>query len=88
MTSTSRKTLVRLGAIALLALPLAACSTDSVNRGVDSVHQPVVSYASYTFDVQAGGARQARSGHAAIGDEGADGIDKRGRHKHSFPDRG
>lgn len=54
MTPKSYKTLVRLGTIALLALPLAACQTDSVNRGVESVHQPVVSYASYTFDVQAG----------------------------------
>ncbi|WHO38101.1 CpaD family pilus assembly protein [Sphingobium sp. AP49] len=55
MTPKSRKTLVRLGTLALLALPLAACSTDDANRSVESVHQPVVSYASYTFDVQAGG---------------------------------
>ena len=68
MTSTSRKTLARLGAIAVLALPLAACSTDSVNRGVDSVHQPVVSYASYTFDVQAGGARLAPAEAARLDD--------------------
>lgn len=42
--------------LAALALPLAACSTDGAdNRGVQSVHQPVVSYASYTYDVQGGG---------------------------------
>jgi pilus assembly protein CpaD len=49
----SAKNIVRLGALALLALPLAACKT-SVNRGVESVHQPVVSHDAYTYDVQAG----------------------------------
>ena len=68
MTSKSYKSIVRLGTLALLALPLAACSTDSVNRGVDSVHQPVVSYASYTFDVQAGGARLAPAEAARLDD--------------------
>lgn len=53
MTLTSRKHLVRLGALAVLALPLAACQS-SVNRGVESVHQPVVSHTAYTYDVQAG----------------------------------
>jgi pilus assembly protein CpaD len=53
MTSMSAKNIVRLGALALLALPLAACKT-SVNRGVESVHQPVVSHDAYTYDVQAG----------------------------------
>lgn len=51
MTSLSFKTL---GLMTLLALPLAACATDSPNRSVESVHQPVVSYAAYTFDVQTG----------------------------------
>ena len=51
MTSLSLKTL---GALAVLALPLAACTSDSPNRGVESVHQPVVSHAAYTFDVMAG----------------------------------
>lgn len=51
MTSLSLKTL---GALAVLALPLAACTSDSSNRGVESVHQPVVSHAAYTFDVMAG----------------------------------
>lgn len=55
MTSMSRnisasRTMIRLGALALLALPLAACQSD--NRGVQSVHQPVVSYTSFTYDVQ------------------------------------
>lgn len=53
MTSLSRKTIVRLGAVALLSLPLAACQTD-VNRGVETAHQPVVSYTSFTYDVQTG----------------------------------
>lgn len=52
MTSVSRK-ILRLGALALLAAPLGACM-DSSNRSVESVHQPVVSYASYVFDVQSG----------------------------------
>lgn len=51
MTYLSAKTLT---ALAILALPIAGCVTDSQNRSVDSVHQPVVSYAAYTFDVQAG----------------------------------
>lgn len=55
MMRTAMMTFVRMGALAALALPLAACVTDSTNRGMDSVHQPVVSYSAYTFDVQAGG---------------------------------
>lgn len=55
MTNLSRKTLVRFGALALVALPLAACQTDqAANRSVDSVHQPVVSHTAFTYDVQAG----------------------------------
>lgn len=54
MTSLSHKSLLRLSAAALLALPLAACVTDTANRSIDSVHQPVVSHAIYTYDVQAG----------------------------------
>ena len=52
MTFMSAKNIVRLSTLALLALPLAACKT-GVNRGVESVHQPVVSHAAYTYDVQA-----------------------------------
>jgi pilus assembly protein CpaD len=55
MTFPSRTNLVRLGALALLALPLAACQTDQgANRGVQSVHQPVVSHTAFTYDVQGG----------------------------------
>ncbi|MGE4322355.1 MAG: CpaD family pilus assembly protein [Sphingobium sp.] len=54
MTRTAKKTFVRIGMLTALALPLAACVTQSANRGVDSVHQPVVGYAAYTFDVQTG----------------------------------
>lgn len=53
MTIMSRKHLIRISALALLALPLAACQS-SVNRGVESVHQPVVSQTAFTYDVQAG----------------------------------
>src|SRR3546814_7563934 len=55
MTFQSRKNIVRIGALALMALPLSACQTDqAANRGVQSIHQPVVSNAAFTYDVQAG----------------------------------
>lgn len=54
MTSLSPRTIARLGLVTLLALPLGACVTESPNRSVESVHQPVVSYTSFTYDVQAG----------------------------------
>ena len=49
----ARKTIIRFGALAMTALPLTACQMDS-NRGLQSVHQPVVSHSSFTYDVQAG----------------------------------
>ncbi|MEJ7925538.1 CpaD family pilus assembly protein [Sphingobium sp. AN641] len=56
MIRTATAKIVPFSLLALLALPLGACSTDGTdNRGLQSVHQPVVSYASYTYDVQAGG---------------------------------
>lgn len=71
MTYLSAKTLT---ALAILALPLAGCVTDSPNRSVESVHQPIVSYAAYTFDVQASGdalsayeARRLNDWFASIG---------------------
>lgn len=40
--------------IALIAAPLAACNAEStINRGVESVHQPVVSYTSFVLDLRA-----------------------------------
>ncbi|SCW40590.1 pilus assembly protein CpaD [Sphingobium faniae] len=56
MTSRSMKNIVQLGMIALIALPVTAAQArgSQTNRGVDSVHQPVVSHAAYTFDVQGG----------------------------------
>jgi pilus assembly protein CpaD len=46
---------LRVGLVALLSAPVAGCATDQPhNRGVESVHQPVVSYASYIFDVSVG----------------------------------
>ena len=51
MTFPSRQIL----ALAVLALPLAACQTDqAANRGMESIHQPVVSHTAFTYDVQAG----------------------------------
>lgn len=47
-------TIVPLALIGALALPVAAHARDRDNRSVESIHQPVVSYAAYAFDVQAG----------------------------------
>ncbi|WP_070155272.1 CpaD family pilus assembly protein [Sphingobium phenoxybenzoativorans] len=49
--------IVHLACPAALALALSACSTDmaTYNRGLTSVHQPVVSHTSYVFDVNAAG---------------------------------
>jgi pilus assembly protein CpaD len=61
MTHSIGKTILRLALIGAAALPLAACGMGPdgkplpFNRSVDSVHQPVVSYTSFTYDVQAGG---------------------------------
>ena len=58
--------LLRLGLLAAIALPLAACGSETTfNRGMQSVHQPVVSYATYLYDVRPDGsslsdAEQAR----------------------------
>lgn len=68
MMLQSRKTFLRPGAIALLTLPLAACVTGTANRGVDSVHQPVVGYAAYSFDVQTGGGRLSPAEAARLDD--------------------
>jgi pilus assembly protein CpaD len=54
MTTASSKILLGLAAFAAVATPVAAGARDRSNRSLESVHQPVVSYASYTFDVQAG----------------------------------
>jgi pilus assembly protein CpaD len=55
MTRFAPLTLVPLALIGALALPVAAHARDRDNRSVESIHQPVVSYAAYTFDVMAGG---------------------------------
>jgi pilus assembly protein CpaD len=39
--------------LASLGLALGACGEATINRGVESVHQPVVSRADYVFDVSA-----------------------------------
>jgi pilus assembly protein CpaD len=46
-------TIVPLALIGALALPVAAHARDRDNRSVESIHQPVVSYAAYAFDLQA-----------------------------------
>lgn len=44
---------LRLGIGAAAALALSACGSEtSISRGMESAHQPVVSYASYIYDVQ------------------------------------
>ncbi len=54
-----KSAIIRLALIGAAALPLAACGMGpdgkaiGFNRSVDSIHQPVVSYASFTYDVQA-----------------------------------
>lgn len=52
-----RTTLFRSALVGTALLPLAACggSDTSFNRGLQSVHQPVVSYTNYTYDVQVDG---------------------------------
>jgi pilus assembly protein CpaD len=40
--------------LAALAISLSACGTGTMNRGMDSVHQPVVSRTDYVFDVNDG----------------------------------
>lgn len=66
MTSdnSTRLSIKTLTTIALLAMPLAGCVSDSPNRSVESIHQPVVSYAAYTFDVQAGAGDALTPGEA------------------------
>lgn len=55
MTSLKKTSIARLALIGLVALPLAACTGETtINRGVNTVHQPVVSYSSYTYDVRSG----------------------------------
>lgn len=52
------KTLIRPIALILMAsaavMPAAAIAAGKTNRGIQSVHQPVVSYQSFTYDVRAG----------------------------------
>ncbi len=55
MTEFALSALSRSAMAAMLALSLGACVSDSVaNRGVESVHQPVVSTTSFVYDVRAG----------------------------------
>lgn len=47
------RTLLRAALVATVALPLAACGGESTyNRSIESAHQPVVSYATYLYDVR------------------------------------
>lgn len=55
MTRFAPLSIVPLALIGALALPVAAHARDRNNRSLESIHQPVVSYAAYTFDVMAGG---------------------------------
>ncbi len=55
MTRLVTKNISALALMMALELSAPALAVEKENRGVQSVHQPVVSYASYTYDVQAGG---------------------------------
>lgn len=48
-------------AMAAIALPLAAAQADRFNRGVESIHQPVVQRRDYVFDVPGNGLDAAES---------------------------
>jgi len=50
----SRLSVPMLTALAIIAVPPSAHAAPRANRSVDSVHQPVVGYAAYTYDVLAG----------------------------------
>ena len=53
-TPHTRSFLRRFALLGAIALPLAACGAEStINRGVESVHQPVVSYTSFVMDLRA-----------------------------------
>lgn len=51
-----RRSSLKLALPLVLALPLAACGPDTLyNRGVQSIHQPVVQHSQYLYDVQDNG---------------------------------
>ena len=50
----------------LLALPLAACSGGTQNRGLESIHQPVVERQNYAFDVATNGSGLAPGEQARL----------------------
>ena len=55
MTRTISRTALKAGIAVAVALPLAASGGESgYNRGMQSVHQPVVSYSTFLYDVQTG----------------------------------
>lgn len=54
MMRFAQMTIVPLALIGALALPVVAHARDRDNRSVESIHQPIISYAAYSFDVQAG----------------------------------
>lgn len=54
MLNKLSRTVLRSALVGAVALPLAACGGEAgYNRSVESVHQPVVSYSTFIFDVQA-----------------------------------
>ncbi|MEO8722635.1 MAG: CpaD family pilus assembly lipoprotein [Sphingobium sp.] len=53
MTHMTLQKVLRLSAVAALVLPVASLAVAKPsNRGMQSIHQPVVSYASFIYDVQ------------------------------------
>lgn len=50
------RSILHIGLIGVVALPLAACGGESTfNRSVESVHQPVVSYSTFLYDIRTDG---------------------------------
>ena len=57
MRNPISRSVLRLGLAGTILLPLAACGDGAVsNRGVESVHQPVVTQTTYLYDIRTEGA--------------------------------
>ena len=61
------QTALRAGLLAAAALPLAACGGESsYNTSVESIHQPVVSYTSFVYDVRLDGSELSPTEQARL----------------------
>lgn len=58
---------LRLSLAGALSFPIAACGADhATNRGVDAVHQPVVSYSTFLYDVRTDGVTLSQDERARL----------------------